>query len=126
MHTIEGYEWSRSKAKENFWKHGVDFAEATTVLSDEHALTVEDESAGERRFVTIGSSATAQILLVVYAWRELKVRIISARKATPRERTAYEAYEYERHERGVRLQRRRARPRRADVPGEDPDHHPAG
>ena len=66
VHTIDGYEWSPGKAAQNVWKHGVDFAEATTVLADECCITVEDEDADERRFVTVGASATGQILVVAY------------------------------------------------------------
>ena len=80
MHTIDGYEWSRSKATENRWKHDVDFADGATVFSDEQAVTIEDEGAGERRFVTLGVSAEGQVLVVAYTWRGTKVRIISARR----------------------------------------------
>jgi uncharacterized DUF497 family protein len=60
VHTIGGYEWSRSKATANLWKHGVDFAEATTVLADDLAITVEDEGSQERRWVTIGPAPRAR------------------------------------------------------------------
>jgi uncharacterized DUF497 family protein len=111
VHTIVEYEWDRVKAAENRLKHGVDFAEAATVLTDDFALTVEDKDAEEeQRFVTIGSSATGKTLVVVYTWRGPKVRIISARNANPREREAYEASEKRRHdERRVRFPARRTR-----------------
>lgn len=110
MHTIAGYEWDRIKAATNRLKHGVEFADAVTALGDERAVTIEDTSGEEHRSVTLGLDAFGRILVVVYTWRGLKVRIISAREATSRERTAYEAHDYERHERGVRLHPRRTRP----------------
>ena len=84
------FEWDGRKAASNLNKHGVDFADAVTVLDDEIAITVRDEGSGEDRYVTIGMDAIGQLLVVVYAWRGERVRIISARKATPRERKSYE------------------------------------
>ncbi len=84
------FEWDGRKAASNLDKHGVDFADAVTVLDDELAVTVRDEGPGEDRYVTIGMDAIGQLLVVVYAWRGERVRIISARKATPRERKSYE------------------------------------
>jgi uncharacterized protein len=84
------YEWDRGKAAANRSKHGIDFADAVTVFSDELARTIDELSADEPRFVTMGASATGQILVVVYTWREDRIRVISARAATPRERRAYE------------------------------------
>ncbi len=82
-------EWDRSKAKANRRKHGVDFADAATVLADEMATTIRDDALNEDRFITIGSDALARVLVVVYAWRDKTVRLISARKATRRERQHY-------------------------------------
>lgn len=88
------YHWDAHKAKINRRKHGVDFADAVTVLTDDYALTIEDESAdGERRFITAGRDALGRVLLVVYTWRGETIRIISARKATGRERKQYEQEE---------------------------------
>ena len=84
------FEWDGRKAASNLNKHGVDFADAVTVLDDEIALTVRDEGPGENRYVTIGMDAIGQLLVVVYTWRGERVRIISARKVTPRERKSYE------------------------------------
>lgn len=89
VHTM-AYEWDRGKAAANRLKHGVDFADAATVFNDELAQTIEELSADEPRFVTMGSSATGQILVVVYTWRGDRIRVISARTATPHERRAYE------------------------------------
>lgn len=85
-----GFEWDAAKAASNLRKHHVDFADATAVLFDELAITLADESSEEERFVTLGIDALGRILVVVYAWREDDIRIISARKATPGERKEYE------------------------------------
>ena len=84
------YEWDRAKAQTNLRKHGIDFAEVVGVLEDEVALTLDDDDPDEDRFITIGMDALGRILVVVYAWRDERIRIISARKATPRERKQYE------------------------------------
>ena len=93
MHTIDDErnpEWDPIKADANYQKHGVRFSEAATVLFDELAVTVEDTRFGEQRFVTIGRSAEGGTLVVVYTWRGDRVRLISAREATPKERRVYE------------------------------------
>jgi uncharacterized DUF497 family protein len=83
-------EWDAEKAADNLEKHGIDFAEAATVLEDERALTVDDDDPDEERFVTLGMDALGRLLVVVYTWRDEDVRIISARRATPAERRQYE------------------------------------
>jgi uncharacterized DUF497 family protein len=83
-------DWDAEKAAVNLRKHGVDFADAATALSDERALTVPDPSAvAEERFVSMGMDALGRILVMVYTWREDDVRLISARKATASERREY-------------------------------------
>jgi uncharacterized DUF497 family protein len=86
------YEWDPVKAAANIQKHGVRFADAVVVFEDEHAVTIEDiQASGEQRFCTIGMDAVLAILVVVYAYRfESMIRIISARKATKKERFIYE------------------------------------
>ena len=86
-------EWDPRKANANLEKHGVDFADAATVLHDDHALTIREEFADEERYVTIGVDAVGRLLVVVYTWRGERVRIISARKATGRETRRYEGGE---------------------------------
>lgn len=85
-------EWDPAKAASNQRTHGVSFAEAATVLTDEQALTREDpDSFAEQRFVTLGISATGAMLVVVYAHREPDgYRIISAWKANKSQRAQYE------------------------------------
>lgn len=72
-------------------KHGIDFADAATVLHDEQALTFRDRHAVEDRLVSLGMDALGRILVVVFVWRGNVARLISARKATRREREQYEA-----------------------------------
>ncbi len=82
-------EWDARKAASNRKKHGVDFADAATVLSDDAAITIVDEHFDERRWVTIGMDALGRVLVVVYTRREGRVRLISARAATKRELGQY-------------------------------------
>jgi len=84
-------EWDEDKAAANLRKHGVDFADAATVLEDEAALTRPDEHPEEDRWVTLGMDALGRVLVVVYTWREENPRLISARKATRTERRQYES-----------------------------------
>ena len=89
------YEWDPHKAKSNFKKHRVKFADAIGVFEDEKAITIEDEHEREDRFVTIGMDFLSRILVVVYTFRDIVIRIISARKATARERKMYEEQDEE-------------------------------
>ena len=83
--------WDPSKAGANLLKHGVRFSDAEGVLFDTLALTREDvTSAGERRFVSIGADHTGRVVVVVYAQRRDSCRLISARRATRKERFRYE------------------------------------
>ena len=79
-------QWDSNKAKSNYKKHGVRFADAVGVFEDENAITISDEHEREDRFVTIGMDFLSRILVVVYTFRDIVIRIISARKATARER----------------------------------------
>jgi hypothetical protein len=82
--------WDLQKARANRRKHGVSFAEAIVALQDPLATTVTDEARAEERFVTIGQDSEGRLIVVVWLPREPGGRIISARKATPRERRSYE------------------------------------
>ena len=85
------FEWDPDKARANARKHGVEFADAVAALEDDNAITVpDDDLAEEERFVTMGRDAFGRLLAVVYTWRGENVRLISARKATRRERETYE------------------------------------
>jgi len=85
-------EWDPKKAQANEREHGVAFSEAATVLTDDHALTREDQDAeAEQRFVSLGMSATGALLVVVYTHREPDIyRLISAWKANKPQRKRYE------------------------------------
>ena len=93
VHIFEGVEaeWDRRKAEANLKKHGVDFTDAVAALYDALALTVPEDHPHEDRFITVGQDALARLLVVVYTWRDEVVRIISARRATRRERQQYES-----------------------------------
>jgi uncharacterized DUF497 family protein len=85
------YQWDDDKAKGNIEKHGIEFADAVTTLDDENALTLADDNPEEERFITVGMDTLGRVLVVVYTYRgSAIIRIISARKATPRERKYYE------------------------------------
>ena len=87
------FTWDQAKARANIRKHGVSFDEAQSVFLDEEARLLDDpdHSEDEDRFILLGMSAAPRLLVVVHAYREIGgvIRIISARKATPRERRAY-------------------------------------
>jgi hypothetical protein len=87
------FEWDKSKAASNLRKHGVSFEEATSVFRDPLALIFDDadHSEDEDREIIIGKSLLKRLLLVCFVERAKNlIRIISARKATRRERKDYE------------------------------------
>ena len=75
----------------NLRAHGVSFEEAATVFSDPLSVTIPDpdHSIGEARHITLGKSASEVLLVVVPSERQKNIRIISARRATRRERVTY-------------------------------------
>lgn len=83
------YQWDINKAASNLRKHSVDFADAVLVFADELAITTEDKRSTEERFIIIGLDVLGRVLVVVYTWRESKIRLISARKAIRTERQQY-------------------------------------
>jgi hypothetical protein len=89
------FEWDPKKAAANLVKHGVSFDEATTVFADPATLDGPDvgHSADEARFLRIGRSILERVLIVAYTQRRAShgeaIRIISARRASGKERTAY-------------------------------------
>jgi len=87
------YEWDPAKARANFAKHGVRFADAVTVLEDDLALTMRDPASDEEeRWITLGRDGLGRLIVVVYTWRRENVRLISARPATAREKSQYEEH----------------------------------
>ena len=89
------FEWDPRKAEANAAKHGVTFDNAVTVFLDLDALDGPDlqHSSTESRFRRLGRSADGRVLIVAYTLRRSDdaetIRIISARRASSRERTAY-------------------------------------
>jgi uncharacterized DUF497 family protein len=104
QHSDNGYTdpvtftWDPRKADENVKKHGVDFREAATVFDDPLSTTFPDadHSTLERRYLIIGMSALARILVVSHTEAGDTVRIISARTATRHEQKFYEEDESDR------------------------------
>lgn len=86
------YEWDEVKEKLNIAKHKVNFSEAKSVFSDEYGLIIfdKDHSNDEERFLLLGMSDKERILLVVHCYKQGDtIRIISARKATKKEKSSY-------------------------------------
>lgn len=92
MNNIE-FEWDNNKALINFEKHGITFEEASTVFADDEALLIDDpdHSEEEDRFILLGMSNQAKVLIVCHCYRGENdtIRIISARKATKNEIKQY-------------------------------------
>jgi uncharacterized DUF497 family protein len=86
------FEWDPEKAEQNLDKHRVSFPEAATMFGDPLSMTFydPDHSLDEDRYITIGHSDFDQLLMVAHTDREDSIRIISARRATRRERKSYE------------------------------------
>lgn len=84
--------WDPRKAASNVRKHGVGFGEATTVFDDPLSVTIgdPDHSAEEQRFLLLGLSNRGRLLVVAHSERGKSIRLISARRATRRERRTYE------------------------------------
>jgi uncharacterized DUF497 family protein len=87
------FEWDERKNASNQRKHGVSFEEAKTVFFDDNAIEYPDpeHSGEENRFLLLGRSYQLQVLVVCHCFRIKRsvIRIISARKATRKERSAY-------------------------------------
>ena len=86
------FEWDEAKARENLKKHKVGFDEGKTIFNDPFLLTFPDiDTAGaEERYVNIGLSIRDRVLVLIHTERQGRIRIISCRKASPRERRHYE------------------------------------
>jgi len=86
------FEWDPEKARSNYARHGVSFEEAMGSFRDPLSITIldPDHSEDEDRFVLTGRSSAGQLLVVVHTDRGSAIRIISARRATRRERRTYE------------------------------------
>ncbi len=86
------FEWDPKKAKINITQHGISFDEASTIFRDTMSVTITDplHSQDEERFVLLGYSCKNRLLVVIHTEREDRIRIISARPATKKERLRYE------------------------------------
>lgn len=90
------FEWDKTKAETNQRKHKVSFDEAITVFDDPFLLTFPDpaHSYDEERKISIGASDQGQILVVIHTDRDNRIRLISCRAVTARERKVYEEGEF--------------------------------
>jgi uncharacterized protein len=99
MTALFDFEWDPAKAKSNLRKHRVRFELAVSVFRDPRALTVydDDHDEDEERWSTLGFCETGTLLVVVHTFRAVgaegavKIRVVSARRATNKEARQYEA-----------------------------------
>ena len=86
------FEWDPRKERSNLAKHGVGFEQTSTIFGDRSSLTIPDpeHSQTEERYITIGRTFTDKLLVVVHTERGNNIRLISARRASRRERRFYE------------------------------------
>ena len=86
------FEWDPVKEVSNITKHGLSFSDAATVFHDPLAVTYfdPDHSDEEDRFITIGTALDGQLVILSHTDRDEKIRIISARLTTRREKKLYE------------------------------------
>ena len=95
MEEAARFEWDETKKHGNERKHGVSFKEAKSVFYDDAARLIydPDHSDDEDRFILMGMSSTARVLVVCHCYKENEnvIRIISARRATRKEQKQYES-----------------------------------
>ena len=91
MATDRQFNWDANKAIRNLRKHGVTFEEAATIFDDPMFITLIDDehSVDEERYITIGVSRQHRLMIVAHTDRGGKIRIISAREATKKEKQFY-------------------------------------
>ncbi len=83
------FEWDPAKAQENLRVHGIDFADAVGVFDNPYLSWEDLDTEGEQRHLALGMDVLGRILVVVYTYRNGKIRLISARKATRKEEREY-------------------------------------
>jgi len=84
------FEWDPRKARENVAKHAIEFADAVGVLEDPYALTMLDAYEHEERWVTLGRDFLDRVVVLSWTWASAEsIRLISARRATPKQRRQY-------------------------------------
>lgn len=86
------FQWDRGNVKKNWIKHNITTKESEEVFLDENLLFLQDEkhSKNEERFMIIGKTSKARMLSVIFTTRNNKIRIVSARTASRKERKRYE------------------------------------
>ena len=89
--------WSEKKNRGNIRKHSIDFDEAKSIFDDHLQISMSDpdHSFNEWRFITIGMSEKNRLLIVAHTYRDDKIRLITARKPTRRERKTYEEGDFD-------------------------------
>jgi hypothetical protein len=92
IYFVVEFEWDAIKRERNLRLHGVDFTEAEKTFEDRHAFVQFDgrHSKAEDRFFILGKTRTGRLLLTVFTWRGINVRIISSRRASRQETIGYE------------------------------------
>jgi len=91
MGQVVGFEWDPHKRRANVRRHGIEFADAVAVFEDERAITMRDDltAVDEQRWLTLGRDTRGRILVVAFTWRNDRIRVFSARRATASERRQY-------------------------------------
>lgn len=89
LHDLK-FEWDEEKYAVNLRKHGVKFEEAAEVFFDRFTVFGDASVEDEQRDYVIGLSYSSKVLLVVYIERGVRMRVISARPATPHEKKDYD------------------------------------
>jgi uncharacterized DUF497 family protein len=84
------FQWDPRKSGANQRKHKIAFGDAVGVFEDPRAITIDDSHPTEERYVTIGLDLLGRVLVVSWTPRGDRIRLISARRSTQRERVAYE------------------------------------
>lgn len=89
---IKGFEWDKGNVDKSYQKHGITPNKSEEAFLDKELKIIKDikHSQKEKRFIALGKNFINQILFVVFTIRKNKVRIISARKASEKERRKYE------------------------------------
>lgn len=88
-HSMKHFEWDENKQEANLTKHGIDFVDAIKIFADPYRIEFNSIRNGEKRYQTLGIVEDLVVLLVVYTDRDEKKRIISARRASKKEREVY-------------------------------------
>lgn len=85
---MKEFEWDESKRRLNLEKHNIDFAGALRIFEDKYRIEAELIKNNELRYITMGEVENV-VLLLVYTRRGKKIRLISARRASKKERVTY-------------------------------------